>query len=178
MINLAALRIGDIIGTTGLNPVSMAIKARLWGWRRMLDQSIPNHIAVVVDRGHGLLYLAEMLSKGIALTECNYYNHKAPAQHICFVGRHKALDDINKRVEFNNFVLKAHSIKVKYGFDDLALFLNLKVKDNLKTWICSELPREAFKSCGIGYPAQWNVNCSPRDWRDWVDMQNVTKEVV
>jgi hypothetical protein len=172
------LRIGDIVGTTSGAPIACAIHWRLWGWRNMFRQDLPNHIAIVVNRSHGLLYLAEMLGKGIALTEIHEYEQRAPLQHVCFVGRHAALNEASTQVKLNNYLLEAHARKVKYGYEGLLLFLNLKVKDDPARLICSELAREAFRIARIPFPRPWEENCSPRDWWEWIELHNITKEVL
>lgn len=178
MINYSSLQIGDIIGTTSASPLAALIKARTWGWRSMLDQKKCNHIATIVDRGHGLLYLAEMLSKGIELTELHTYDHKAPRQHICFVGRHDAFYDITTQVKYNNWILSQHSHGVKYGWDDFFRtegWFAKRVKDHPDTMICNELPREGFKYCGIPYPSTWdNPDFCPMNWQTWVSLANKT----
>lgn len=179
MILVNKLQVGDIVGTTSGAPIAMAIKFRIYGWRHVLHQDDSSHIATVVDRGQGLLYLAEMLPGGIELTEIHCYDHKKPLRHIVFVKRHPAFNDSVIKLCYNDFMLEAHSRKVKYGFEDMANFLpGIHFKDNPNTWICSELPREGFKECRIPYPVQWEKACSPRHWQDWTIPTDITKTVI
>lgn len=178
MIKVENLRPGDIVGVTSGSPLATVIKLRTWGWKHAFDQTKASHIAVVVDRGQGLLYLAEMLSNGLDLNEIHEYDHTPPRSHICFVGRLPALDNLELRSKFNAFILEAHARKVKYGFEDLLKFLNIPLKDNQNTWICSELPREDCKKQAITYPNTWDKNCAPADWQRWNVLTNITTSIV
>jgi len=183
MIKINNLEVGDIIGTTSGTPLASLIKLKTWGWRNAFAQNKSSHIAVVVDRGHGLLYFAEMLSSGIALTEIHDYDHSAPRQHICYVGRHPLIANNEElRNTFNKTVLELHARKVKYGYDDLFDYctetIGIKLRDKEDTLICSELPRVAFKACGIHYPVNWEGKCSPKDWQCFADLKCMTNEVI
>ena len=183
MIRINKLMVGDIIGTTSGSPLAMIIKARTWGWRKMFSQKHSSHIAVVVDRGHGLLYFAEMLAGGIALTNIQEYNNRAPRQHICFVGRHPTVaSSAMKRGIISDQILYLHSRKVKYGFDDLFDYLTesfgIHIPDKESTLICSELPRVGFKKADVETPSAWDEKCSPQDWQSWVNLHNMTEEVI
>lgn len=179
MINVKKLRIGDIICTTSGSPLATIIKFRTWGWRYMFSQDKASHIATVVDRGEGLLYFAEMGAYGFDLTEIYTYDRPKPLSHVCCVLRHDAFNSLINRTHYNNFMLKAHAHKVMYGYEDLVNFLPaIHFHDNPNTWICSELPREGFKTCGIPYPIAWDNSCSPKDWQCWKVLKDVTKEII
>lgn len=182
MINISKLEIGDIIGTTSGSPVATLIKIKTWGWRRAFSQQHSSHIATVVNRGHGLLYLAEMLPGGIELTNIHEYDNKAPRQHFCWVGRHPAFGSEEVKLKYNNLILALHSRKVRYGYDDLINYISegigIHLKDREDRIICSELPRVGFKGCSIPYPSNWEGKCSPMDWQCWVDMKNITGDIL
>ena len=169
MINFKNLRVGDIVGTTSGSPLACLIRLNTWGWKYFFTQSKASHIAVVVDRGGGLLYLCEMLASGIAFTSLDAYDCKAPKQHFTFVGRHPALDDDSMRARFNLCAIELHAQHIKYGFDDLADYITdrvgIHIKEKENRIICSELPRVIFETIGVPYPAQWKGKCSPMDWQ-------------
>jgi len=181
MIRVGCFRVGDVVGTTSLSPLACIIKARTWGWRKMFDQGLCNHIATVVTE-HGLLYFMEMLGKGIHETDIHEYDHFAPRDHICWVGRHPAMDDPAKRMCYNNYMLDLHARHIKYGYEDIANFITEEVgihlKDKQDTLICSELPRVGFKRFGIPYPVNWDKECAPSDWQQWVEMENLTRKII
>jgi hypothetical protein len=181
MIHVERLQIGDIVGTTSLSPLACAIKLKTWGWRKMFNQGLCNHIATVVSE-HSLNYFMEMLGKGIHETDINEYDHSAPRDHICFVGRHHAFDDCVTRERYNDYILQLHAKHIKYGYEDIANFIfedvGIRLKDKQETLICSELPRSGFKKFGISYPSNWDKDCAPSDWQQWVELQNITKSIV
>jgi hypothetical protein len=174
MINVQNLRIGDVCGTTSLNPLTMMIKWNTWGKRYIFDQTKASHVTTVVTE-HGLNYFMEMLSKGIHQTDINEYDHSKPFPHICFVGRHSAFEDIGIRNHYNEIMLELHEKHVKYGWEDLINFVlvkyGLQIKDNPNRNICSVLPRIGFKHVGISYPYKWDIMpyCSPMDWQLYKD---------
>ena len=177
MIKVQNLQVGDIVGTTSLSALSIGIKIRTWGWRKAFDQTKASHIATVVSE-HTLSYFMEMLAKGIHETDINEYDHSAPRQHICFVGRHRAFENPQTQAMYNSIMLELHARHVKYGYEDLANFIlekvGIRLKDKQDTLICSELPRVGFKHCGIPYPSTWDKECAPSDWQQWVDLSRVS----
>jgi hypothetical protein len=176
---IGRFQVGDIVGITSGSPLATIIKAKTWGIKSAFSQDKASHIGTVVDRGQGLLYLAEMNAGGLDLMSFRAYDHVRPLAHICFVGRHPAFDQQVRRDIYNEFMLSAHAHGVRYGFEDLVNFLpGVHFKDNLKTWICSELPREAFRAQGIAYPRGWDFQCAPRDWQLWLELQNITKFIM
>jgi hypothetical protein len=181
MINVAALRIGDCVGTTNWGPISIPIKIKTWGWLYAFSQNKASHIACVVNE-HSLNYFMEMLPGGIHETDIHEYDHYAPRDHICWVGRHSAFDDPNTQQKFNDFMLEAHAHHVKYGYEDLCNFILEKVgfrlKDNQSTLICSELWRAGVHICGVNYPPTWEKDCAPADEQRWPELQNITKLIV
>ena len=182
MIKIDKLKVGDIVCTTSASPIAVAIKIKLWGWRNCFNEKLANHTGIICRRSNysSLLYIAEMLSDGLNYTALSEYDHKHPRNHFVFVGRHPKMDGfrLSKECMINHFISNAHDAYIKYGYEDLLHFLNSKVKDNPNTLICSELPREVFRDCGITYPKQWDIDCSPKDWQTWVDLTNVTSEVL
>jgi hypothetical protein len=182
MINLSALQIGDIIGTTSGSPLATLIKLNTWGWRFMFSQKKASHIATVVDRGHGLYYFAEMQASGIALTEIHAYCNVVPMQHVCWVGRNPELNNLGTQVKYNNAILALHARRVKYGYDDLFDYITervgIHIRDKENRIICSELPRVAYKQIGISYPPSWEGKCSPMDWQEWETLEDVTKSIL
>lgn len=182
-MNIDKLKVGDIIGTTSYNPLASIIKMKTWGFKYALAQNKCSHIGCIVDRGFGLLYIAEMLATGISLTPLNRYASKPPKEHIVFIGRHNSFsNDADKVKQFNNWILLQHSKGVKYGWDDFfreSSWLSKIFEDKKETMICNELPREAFKFCNISYPESWNQNnFSPKDWQCWEALEHIEKEIL
>lgn len=178
MIYYERLKIGDVVCTTSGSPLAAAIKMRTWGITSAFSQSKASHIATVVERGHGLLYFAEMLPKGLDLTEISSYDHAAPLQHICAIRRHPLLSqNADLRIKYNNAILALHARKVKYGYDDLFNYIGelvgIQVRDKESTLICSELPRVGLKAVGVVTPDRWSKRCSPMDWQCWSEMEAV-----
>jgi hypothetical protein len=169
------LQPGDIVGITDLSWFACVERTTINGLGNVFNQMLSTHIAVVCDRGSGLLYFCEMMYPTIQMNNLQEYDHLKPMEHITFVGRHPALAaDGGKRMACNDFLIESHAHLVKYDLLELLKFWDMPVPDDPKKIICSDLPRNMLRAVGLPYPMAWDVKCSPYDWQVWNTLIHVS----
>jgi hypothetical protein len=153
------LSAGCVIGvTTRLNPLSAIIKARTAGVKNAFSMGIASHIVCVAE-SHGLLYGIEMKSPRIRRVDLN------DLDPIVFIAR--PCTTIYEQEQANNFLWKCHSLHIKYDNIELLKFLNDRIPNDPKKWICSDLSREMLRHVGVTYPQKWDRLTSPYDQQQW-----------
>jgi hypothetical protein len=184
------LQVGDMLGITDLSPFANITRRRTWRDRSAYDMSLATHCAFVCDRGGGLLYASEMLpGGGPEMSELTKYDRPATSwlPHVCIVQRHPLLcdgdDGFELRTKLNDFMIRMHSFKVRYGFDELLRFAFPRWRDDIYTRICSQWIIEGLHAVGIPLPAGFPVThnaagdelplISPADIQRWTALQTV-----
>lgn len=173
-INYAALKAGDIIGTTSFSWFATLAKITTAKWGKkflgIFDPYFSTHTLVVMENIGGLKYGIEMTWPQIRCVDLHNYENGNFGQHIVFVGRNQAVAQISDKV--NLWLAKSHAQFVKYDWRGVLEFWNIVADDDQK-WICSELPREMLRTFAIEYPAAWNKEVSPIDWQHWNQLSQI-----
>jgi hypothetical protein len=167
-INPAMLQVGDCLVTTDAKPFASLIRGRTWGWKSMFNLSLGTHCTPLCDRGGGLFYACEMQGDGLDMTELTKYDNPSGSwlAHIVAVGRSPLMSV--RADEANDYMIKMHSFKVRYGWDELVRFLQPRVKSDPYRLICSEWMKELFVHVNIPLPVTWKDLISPADWQKWI----------
>lgn len=172
------LQAGDVVVTTDMKPFSLVTRSRTWPKRSWFDMGLSTHSFMVADRGDRIYYACEMQPRGLEMNELEKYDHGRLSwlPHIVKVYRHKAFETPGMVDKANDYMVKMHSFKVRYGYDELLKYAGLGKKDDPYSMICSQWCRNVFAHCGIEMPFGTGI-CTPADWQRWGMCGDVMTEI-
>ena len=109
----------------------------------------------------------------LKMSELEKYDHgsKSWFNHIVAIRRHPAMmdgdDAYELRKKANEFMIKVHSFKVKYGWGQLLKYVGFHNVTDPYRMICSMWTRKIFDACGIVTPWKPDQIVTPADWYNW-----------
>lgn len=177
--NYGNLLPGYIVGTTNLlTSFGSVIRATEAGVKNIMNPNISSHVFLIVKE-HDLLYGVEMAVPKIRMCDLNKYEHGKFGNHAVFVANpFKIIDpeyDYNYYMQenVNKWILKCHTIGIKYDIEELFKFWDIPVHGSGKKLICSELIRNMLRKFNITYPVWWDDKVSPLDIQKWARNENL-----
>jgi hypothetical protein len=170
---------GFIVGTTDTFTTFGAItRATEAGIKNIMNPNISSHIFLIVKE-HDLIFGVEMVLPKIRMCDLNKYEYGKLGNHAVFVANPFRLIDYRYEYNYtmqesvNAWILKCHTIGIKYDIKELFKFWDLPVHDNKQKLICSELARNMLHQFEISYPPSWVEKVSPYDIQKWACNENL-----
>jgi hypothetical protein len=169
--NYGKLLPGMIVGTTDtLSAFGILTRSTEAGIKNAMNSNIASHIALIVKE-HDLLYVVEMALPKIRQGDLNEYEHSNLGDHAVFVANPFGFDyqtnyDLQDKV--NKWILKCHTIGIKYNLEELFRFWDIPLHDSTKKLICSELARNMMETFKLPVPKEWDNLCNPYDIQKYV----------
>jgi hypothetical protein len=159
---------GVVLGTTDMSPLGMIIRATTAGVQNTFNPNIATHVLAVVKE-HDLLYGMEMAEPKIREVDLTEYEHSDFGNHVVFAANFIKWDDYKTQEKANAWLLKSHTLGIKYDFIELFRFWDAEIPDDPKKLICSDLIRNMMKYIGINIPIQWLQLCDPYDIQKYAE---------
>lgn len=153
---------GLVLGTTAMDPLGAIIRATTAGWQNIFNPNVCSHILTVVKE-HDLLYGIEMALPKIREVDLSDYEHSNWGNHLVFAANFISPTDYESQDKANEWLLKCHTIGIKYDFVELLKFWDDKIRNDPKELICSDLIRNMLEYLKITIPVQWDHLVSPYD---------------
>ena len=165
--NYGALLPGFIVGTTSTFTLFGAITrmTERKSLTNVFDPNTASHI-FLITREHDLLNGVEMAIPTIRQCDLNEYEHGNCGNHAVFVANpfgDTYYENYSLQEEVNFWILKCHTIGIKYDWKELMKFWDMPVYDDPKKLICSDLARNMLKTFKVPYPSVWDTKDSPYD---------------
>lgn len=160
-IDYSRLAAGDILGTTRLDPLGCIIRATEAGLFNIFNMKVSSHI-MIVCQDHDLFYGMELTWPKIRMIDL-------PVKWV-FHARIPGVSAFSDKV--NQWILKCHSMNIKYDWKGLLEFWHL-TDDEKEKWYCSEFAREMMRFIGVPFPFAWEQKVSPWDMQQYCKEKNL-----